>query len=116
MTSWADSLRNIKRIEALGYLDFLNLLSHAQIVFTDSGGVQQEACIHHIPAVTLRENTEWTETLDLGANRLAGTEPDRIVSAVQEALSVSRTWAVPFGDGASAVKIVAVCRDIIKEK
>ncbi|MGH7064228.1 MAG: UDP-N-acetylglucosamine 2-epimerase [Stellaceae bacterium] len=44
-------------------------LGNARLVFTDSGGVQQKACIQHVPGVTLRDNTEWTETLAIGANR-----------------------------------------------
>jgi UDP-N-acetylglucosamine 2-epimerase (non-hydrolysing) len=104
----------MKISEALGYLDFLNLLSNSRLVFTDSGGVQQEACIHRVPAVTLRENTEWVETLEIGANRLAGTEPKRIEYAATAAFKVERTWQVPFGDGTAAKKIVDVCEEVIE--
>jgi len=105
---WANSLLGIIIREAVGYLDFLNLLANSKIVFTDSGGVQQEACIHHIPAVTVRENTEWVETLKHGANRLAGTEPERIVKAAIEAINVKKEWPVPFGDGKAAEKIIDI--------
>jgi UDP-N-acetylglucosamine 2-epimerase (non-hydrolysing) len=112
---WAHGLPGIKISEALGYLDFTNLLSKARLAFTDSGGVQQEACIHHVPAVTLRENTEWVETLEIGANRLAGTEPARIEEAAVAACQVERAWEVPFGDGKAAGKIVDVCVEIVKQ-
>ena len=111
---WAESLPNLKINEAVGYLDFLFLLANARIAFTDSGGVQQEACIHRVPAVTVRENTEWTETLEIGANRLAGTDPDRIVQAAEEAYRVRRDWTVPFGDGKTAEKIVEICARVME--
>jgi UDP-N-acetylglucosamine 2-epimerase (non-hydrolysing) len=111
---WVHGLPGMKISEAVGYLDFLNLLSNARLVFTDSGGVQQEACIHHIPAVTLRENTEWVETLEIGANRLAGTEPTRIEEAAIAACKVERTWEVPFGDGTAGKNIVDVCVRVLE--
>jgi UDP-N-acetylglucosamine 2-epimerase (non-hydrolysing) len=111
---WVNGLPGIQISEALGYLDFLNLLANARLVFTDSGGVQQEACIHRIPAVTLRENTEWMETLEIGANRLAGTEPKSIEDAAIAAFKVERAWQVPFGDGTAAKRIVDVCQEVLE--
>lgn len=115
MLEWVSSLPGVTLTEAVGYLDFLNLVSNAGLVFTDSGGVQQEACIHHIPAVTIRENTEWVETLEHGANRLAGTDPERIVAAAKEAVKVKKEWPVPFGDGKAAVQVVNICAKILRE-
>lgn len=112
--SWAQGLPGIKITEALGYLDFLKLLSNARLVFTDSGGVQQEACIHHVPAVTLRKNTEWVETLENGANRLVGTKPKIIEEAAIAACKIERTWQVPFGDGTAAKRIVDVCVEVLE--
>lgn len=94
--------------EALGYLDFLRLLAGARLILTDSGGVQQEACILNIPCVTLRENTEWTETLEIGANILAGVVPEKIAAAVKEMLRKKERWQIPFGDGTAAQQIVRV--------
>jgi UDP-N-acetylglucosamine 2-epimerase (non-hydrolysing) len=113
---WAQTLPGIRIYEAVGYLDFLNLIVNARLVFTDSGGVQQEACIHHVPAVTLRENTEWIETLDNGANRLAGTDVDRIIAAAEEAYHAERKWPVPFGDGDAAKKIADICVEVLEEE
>ncbi|RJR46539.1 MAG: UDP-N-acetylglucosamine 2-epimerase (non-hydrolyzing) [Deltaproteobacteria bacterium] len=97
--------------EALGYLDFLRLLSGARLALTDSGGVQQEACIFQVPCVTLREVTEWTETLEIGANILAGVAPEKIVAAGLEMLQRDGGWPIPFGDGAAAQRIVAVVKE-----
>ncbi len=111
---WAHSLPGILMHEGVGYLNFLNLIANAKIIFTDSGGVQQEACIQNVPAVTVRENTEWVETLNHGANRLAGTDPDRIVQAAIEASRVKRDWPVPFGGGDAARKIVDICLQVLE--
>lgn len=108
LQQWARDLPGLALHEAVGYLDFLNLLAQARLVYTDSGGVQQEACIHNVPCVTLRDNTEWTETLDIGANRLAGCDPAKILEATHLALRSSRRWQSPFGDGTAARNIVDV--------
>ena len=114
LLEWAQALPGLQVHEAVGYLDFLNLLAHARLVFTDSGGVQQEACIHQIPVVTLRENTEWTETLIVGANRLAGTDPEKILDAAISACQAPKGWPIPFGDGTAAKRIVEICRHILE--
>jgi UDP-N-acetylglucosamine 2-epimerase (non-hydrolysing) len=101
-------------LPALGYLDFLGLLARASLVLTDSGGVQQEACILRVPCVTLRENTEWTETLEIGANALAGTDPARVVAAATEQLAGPHDWQAPFGDGYSAARIGEVVESALE--
>ena len=107
----AQSIAGLEVRPAIGYLDFLQLASNSKLVLTDSGGVQQEACILRVPCVTLRENTEWTETLDAGANKLAGTDPDSILAAVKQMIDVQASWTAPFGDGNSAEAIVeSSCR------
>lgn len=116
LDEWAIKLPGLHFIGAVPYLDFLQLLVHASVVFTDSGGVQQEACIHGIPCVTLRESTEWTETLECGANRLAGCESERIVEAGLAALRGGRSWPAVFGDGRAAARVVAACRDILARR
>lgn len=115
LTDWAVGLPQLKMADAVGYLDFLALLANAALVFTNSGGVQQEACIHHIPCVTLRDNTEWTETVEIGANRLAGCEPERILAEARHAAASEAIWPVPFGDGTAARRIVDVVAGVIGE-
>lgn len=100
----------LRTIEALRYLDFMQLLIKAGLVLTDSGGVQQEAYIHRRPCVTLRNNTEWTETLANGGNRLAGADDaGRIVACAKEAIALGNvTWRPIFGDGRAAERIAAI--------
>jgi len=95
-------------IEPLDYLSFLKLESKAKLIFTDSGGVQEEACILRVPCVTLRYNTERPETIDVGANILAGTEPNNILEKAKIMINTSRDWRNPFGDGRAAERIVNI--------
>jgi len=93
-------------IEPLGYLQFLQLERNAKIVMTDSGGVQEETCVLGVPCVTMRENTERPETLEVGSNILVGTCPQRIFEGVRKMLAARRNWKNPFGDGNAAGRIV----------
>jgi UDP-GlcNAc3NAcA epimerase len=68
-----------------GYLDFAALASQARVILTDSGGVQKEAYWYEVPCITLRDSTEWVETVETGWNRLVGTDPGAIVAAAREA-------------------------------
>lgn len=70
--------------EPLGFLDFVKLMNHARMILTDSGGVQKEAYILTVPCITLRENTEWIETVEDGWNILVGSNKDKIISTVEE--------------------------------
>lgn len=98
-------LHNVSCLEPLGYLEMLNTLSNAAIVLTDSGGIQEEACLLQVPCVTLRENTERPETVSVGANVIAGTNPEKIVSLALNMIGAARAWPNPFGNG-SAAKII----------
>lgn len=113
LSDWLRALPQVRPADAVGYLDFLALLADAALVFTDSGGVQQEACILRVPCVTLRGNTEWTETLEVGANRLTDCDPARIVAGARDAMAGARDWPVPFGDGTTAAQIVDVCERVL---
>lgn len=114
MENWLRELEGIIVHEAVGYLDFISLICNSRMVYTDSGGVQQEACIHKIPCITLRDNTEWVETLEIGANILAGTEPEEIKQAAMESVKKwPGHWEVPFGDGNTGDKIAMTVKKII---
>jgi UDP-N-acetylglucosamine 2-epimerase (non-hydrolysing) len=95
-------------LESMGYLDFLQLEAKAKLILTDSGGVQEEACIPRVPCVTLRENTERYETVKVGANIVAGVQPEEVVTCAETMLSVPRDWPNPFGDGKSCCRILDV--------
>jgi UDP-N-acetylglucosamine 2-epimerase (non-hydrolysing) len=115
LTEFVSSQKGLIVKEAVGYLDFLNMMHNAKIVFTDSGGVQQEACILKKPCITLRESTEWTETVEIGANRLAGCDPRSIEVAAMEAVLIENaTWENPFGDGRTAETICTIVKGILE--
>jgi UDP-N-acetylglucosamine 2-epimerase (non-hydrolysing) len=99
-------INGLQLIEPLGYLDFLQLLSDSHVVLTDSGGIQEETCILEVPCITLRENTERPETVEVGSNVIAGTAPDEVLTATREMLERTRDWPNPFGDGTAAEQIV----------
>lgn len=97
---------SIRLVEPLDYLHFLELQRTAEVVFTDSGGVQEETCTLGVPCVTLRENTERPETVEVGANSLVGTDPDDIAETGTRMLAAGTDWANPFGDGDAAQQIL----------
>ena len=100
-------------IEPVGYLRFLQLERKAKLILTDSGGIQEEACILGVPCVTLRDNTERPETLEVGANLLAGTKPEKIVKMTRLMLGKSNDWNNPFGDGNAGKRIVKELRNTL---
>ena len=98
----------LRTIPPLGYLDFLCLMSRARLVLTDSGGIQEETTILQVPCLTLRENTERPVTIDQGTNRLAGTDPAKIVETALAVLDRPlATGRVPeLWDGRASERIV----------
>lgn len=103
-------VESIRIIPPASYFEMIELLSNASAVITDSGGVQKETFFLKVPCITLRDETEWIETISCKANRLVGTEHSR----VNEALSDldTGTWqpdfsARPYGDGNAAGKLLA---------
>jgi UDP-N-acetylglucosamine 2-epimerase (non-hydrolysing) len=92
--------------EPVGYLEMLALEKYAQIVFTDSGGLQEETCILHTPCITLRENTERPETIDVGANILASNNINKLITQTDQMLNIKKTWSNPFGNGKTSIQIL----------
>ena len=105
-------------VEPLGYLEFLDLMIHARMVLTDSGGIQEETTILGVPCLTMRENTERPVTVTEGTNILVGTDPGRIIAEAQGILTgKDREWRVPeLWDGRAAERIVTVLREQIAER
>jgi UDP-N-acetylglucosamine 2-epimerase (non-hydrolysing) len=100
--------KDLTIIEPVDFLGFLQLESNARLILTDSGGVQEEACILGVPCVTIRDNTERPETLEVGANVLAGAKSERILECVNFMLKKKKKWTNPFGDGKAAERIVKI--------
>jgi UDP-N-acetylglucosamine 2-epimerase (non-hydrolysing) len=96
----------VRTLPPLGYLDFLGLHAQAAMTLTDSGGLQEEACTLQVPCVTLRDNTERPESVEVGANVLVGAEPQAIVDGARRMALRARDWPNPFGDGRSGEHIV----------
>ena len=110
--------RTRKSIEALGvrtgkieltepasYMDMLLLESRARFILTDSGGVQKEAYFARVPCITLRDETEWVETLANGCNALTGANAERIITAALESVNAG-PWTAVYGDGHAGRRII----------
>lgn len=99
---------SVKMIDPVDFLTFLYLESRASLILTDSGGVQEEACILKVPCVTLRKNTERPETLKAGSNIIGGVNPRDILKASLDMAGRRRTWRNPFGDGRASEKMLDI--------
>ncbi len=104
----------LKVLEPLSFLDMVALERDAGVVLTDSGGVQKEAFFYDIPCITMRDETEWVETVEAGWNTLAGASKTAIVEAADAALagSARSKKIMPYGDGRAAQAILKQIRDI----
>lgn len=103
------TIDHVRTIRPLGYRDFLRLEAEAKVIVTDSGGVQEEACVLGVPCITLRENTERPETVTVGANRLVGLDPARLETALAHFFAgPTHAWENPFGDGHAAERIAEI--------
>jgi len=111
-TDATEKLNGIICVEPLSYLDFLKLMTHAKLVFTDSGGIQEETTILGVPCITLRENTERPVTITEGTNELAGTDPEKIDKYTADILR--GTWkqcrTPKLWDGKAAERIINILK------
>ncbi|MFQ6067602.1 MAG: non-hydrolyzing UDP-N-acetylglucosamine 2-epimerase, partial [bacterium] len=115
LSSLTCEIENLKIINPLGYLDSLMLLSNSKLALTDSGGIQEESCILGVPCVTLRDNTERPETVEVGANYIAGIKPRGILKGVETMLNLKGGWQNPFGNNASK-KVIDIIESEMRQK
>jgi UDP-N-acetylglucosamine 2-epimerase (non-hydrolysing) len=98
---------NVKLIKPLGYLDMLMLMANARKILTDSGGIQKEAYMLGVPCITLRENTEWMETLEGGWNVLVGGDKEKIIESISM-IEIKEKQRNIFGEQESSERIVTL--------
>jgi UDP-N-acetylglucosamine 2-epimerase (non-hydrolysing) len=99
--------------QPLGFFDFIKLMNNSRMILTDSGGVQKEAYVLKVPCVTLRENTEWVETIEDGWNVLVGADKEAIVKMVNEFKPSLARHKERFGNGNASGKIAHLITDMI---
>jgi UDP-GlcNAc3NAcA epimerase len=109
MASAGYSVRAVQLLPPCSYLDMILLETRARFILTDSGGVQKEAYFVQVPCITLRDETEWVETLQNHCNVLAGADQETILRAVESCGSAG-PWTAAFGDGAAGKRIVEILR------
>ena len=110
--------KHIKLIKPTGYHETLKLIKNATLILTDSGGMQKEAFWLKTPCITLRKNTEWTETTQLGANHLTGTNPQKITKTANKIIKNKEQITKklqklpnPFGDGKASQRILEAIKN-----
>ena len=97
----------LRIIDSVSYLDMLLLEKHAALILTDSGGVQKESYFHHTPCITMREETEWIETVEAGWNTIVGTDTARILQAIQSPQQ-PQYEITEYGSGNAATNIIKI--------
>jgi UDP-GlcNAc3NAcA epimerase len=96
---------NVRIIDPVGYLDMITLQRHASVIGTDSGGLQKEAYFQGVPCVTFRDETEWTELVEMGANTLVGADASLIADSMANAKPITDVANI-YGDG-NASQLIA---------
>ena len=99
-------LENLYLLDPVPYLEMQRLQMSAKVILTDSGGMQKEAYFHRVPCVTLRDETEWVETVNSGYNRLAGAEKDKIVNFYSKKTEGNESDIKCYGNGKASCKIL----------
>jgi UDP-GlcNAc3NAcA epimerase len=102
-----DLLKNVIVTEPLSFMDMIVLEQSAKAILTDSGGMQKEAFFYGVPCITMRDETEWVETVELGWNKIVGADKDKILNAANS-LSYGESGASPYGDGLASRKILKI--------
>ena len=103
----ANGLDGLTLLDPVPYLEMQRLQMGAHVILTDSGGMQKEAYFHGVPCITLRDETEWVETVEAGWNQLVGANEDRILKAWRTAAVPGKIASNLFGDGRAAEKALA---------
>jgi UDP-GlcNAc3NAcA epimerase len=104
--SSGDALKGLTLLDPLPYLEMQRLEMSARVILTDSGGIQKEAYFHKVPCITLRDETEWVETVESGWNQLVGALEEKIVIASKKANPPSDETAGMFGNGKAAFQVL----------
>ena len=104
---WDKLCEKVKVIPPLGYLEMLKLMVHSRKILTDSGGVQKEAYMLGVPCITMRENTEWVETVEDGWNALVGADYEKIVDSIRNFEGATERGSI-FGTGNACIDICEI--------
>jgi UDP-GlcNAc3NAcA epimerase len=100
------ALQGLTILDPLPYLEMQRLQMSAKLILTDSGGMQKEAYFHEVPCITLRDETEWVETVETGWNQLVGADEYKIIAAAQGSSMLPKQQVALYGDGSAAEKVL----------
>ena len=105
----------ILSVDPMNYFAFLNLLNHSNLALTDSGGIQEEACILRVPLITIRNSTERPETIKIGCNILSNINENKLLKHSAEILKRKIKWRNPYGDGNASLKSYYIIKKILNK-